>query len=258
MIVILFLIHLCNYDNLVDQNVKETEDEHVALANLIANLTLDIKENKNILKQLKKANASLTHELSGCKTLLEETKRSLRESISTRDSCLIAYQQKQTELEEYKTFNDRTIDYDKLEHRLNETLGLLAQKENEIQEGGLVDQKDSPRIAASELNAGCQMFLPPRFAVLNIHRGLPDPRRKCLLQGPYKATTVTVATVVATDTSPAVPEHTTVEKVLNMSLENKAHYQSEKEAIFLLFTRIGDEIYSTVDACGSLLEMESQ
>nr|GEY94149.1 hypothetical protein [Tanacetum cinerariifolium] len=40
-----------------------------------------------------------------------------------------------------------------------------------------------------------------------------------------------------------------VEKILNRSLENKKHHQSEKEAIHLLLTGIGDEIYSTVDAC---------
>nr|GFB59786.1 hypothetical protein [Tanacetum cinerariifolium] len=34
-----------------------------------------------------------------------------------------------------------------------------------------------------------------------------------------------------------------------MSLENKAHYESEKKATHLLLTGIGDEIYSTVDAC---------
>ncbi|GJX17727.1 hypothetical protein Tco_0218559 [Tanacetum coccineum] len=34
-----------------------------------------------------------------------------------------------------------------------------------------------------------------------------------------------------------------------MSPGNKEHYQSEKEAIHLLLTRIGDEIYLTVDAC---------
>ncbi|GJX85921.1 hypothetical protein Tco_0336695 [Tanacetum coccineum] len=32
-------------------------------------------------------------------------------------------------------FNDHTVDYDKLEHKLNETLGLLAQKEIDIKEG---------------------------------------------------------------------------------------------------------------------------
>nr|GEY83544.1 hypothetical protein [Tanacetum cinerariifolium] len=36
---------------------------------------------------------------------------------------------------------------------------------------------------------------------------------------------------------------------MNMSPENKAHFQAEKEAIHLILTGIGDEIYSTVDAC---------
>ncbi|GKE08211.1 retrovirus-related pol polyprotein from transposon TNT 1-94, partial [Tanacetum coccineum] len=40
-----------------------------------------------------------------------------------------------------------------------------------------------------------------------------------------------------------------------MSPENKAHYESEKEAIHLLLTRIRDEIYSTVDACKTTHEM---
>ncbi|GJU08057.1 hypothetical protein Tco_1124487 [Tanacetum coccineum] len=40
----------------------------------------------------------------------------------------------ETEFERYKAFNDRTVDYDKLEHKLNKTLGLLAQKEIDIKE----------------------------------------------------------------------------------------------------------------------------
>ncbi|GKD09987.1 hypothetical protein Tco_1189672, partial [Tanacetum coccineum] len=46
-----------------------------------------------------------------------------------------------------------------------------------------------------------------------------------------------------------------VETILNMSPENKAHYESEKEAIHLLLTGIGDEIYSTIDACKTAHEM---
>ncbi|GJT59326.1 hypothetical protein Tco_1002859 [Tanacetum coccineum] len=45
------------------------------------------------------------------------------------------------------------------------------------------------------------------------------------------------------DDSPTVPERTAVETLSNMSPENKAHYQSENEAIHLLLTGIGDEIY---------------
>ncbi|GJT38138.1 hypothetical protein Tco_0938003 [Tanacetum coccineum] len=85
--------------------------------------------------QLKKANATLTQELTECKSILAETSRTLRESNSIRDSCLVALQNKQTELEEYMAFNNRTVDYEKLEHKLNETLGLLAQKEIDIKEG---------------------------------------------------------------------------------------------------------------------------
>ncbi|GJS46804.1 hypothetical protein Tco_0596925 [Tanacetum coccineum] len=126
---------MCDNDIQNDQNAVECDDERVALANLIANLKLDVDENKKIQKQLKKANASLTQELTECKSILAETSRTLGESNSIRDSCLVALQNKQTELEKYMAFNDRTVDYDKLERKLNETLGLLAQKDIDIKEG---------------------------------------------------------------------------------------------------------------------------
>ncbi|GJT67818.1 retrovirus-related pol polyprotein from transposon TNT 1-94 [Tanacetum coccineum] len=115
-----------------DQNVVQCDDERVALANLIANLKLDVDDNKKIQKQLKKANASLTQELTECKSILAETSRTLGESNSIWDSCLVALQNKQTELEKYMAFINRTVDYEKLEHKLNETLGLLAQNEINI------------------------------------------------------------------------------------------------------------------------------
>ncbi|GJQ98080.1 hypothetical protein Tco_0009219 [Tanacetum coccineum] len=123
---------MCDNDIQTDQNA---EDERDTLANLITNLKLNVNENKTIQKKLKKANASLTQELKECKSTLAETSRTLGESNSIRDSCLIALQNKQTELERYKTLNDRIVNYDKLELKLNETLGLLAQKEIDIKEG---------------------------------------------------------------------------------------------------------------------------
>nr|GEZ93956.1 hypothetical protein [Tanacetum cinerariifolium] len=66
-----------------DQNAEECDDERDTLANLIVNLTLDTEENKKILKQLMKANASLSQELKECKSTLEETTRALWESNST-------------------------------------------------------------------------------------------------------------------------------------------------------------------------------
>nr|GEU95737.1 retrovirus-related Pol polyprotein from transposon TNT 1-94 [Tanacetum cinerariifolium] len=90
------------YDDIQnDQNDVESDDERVVLANLISNLKLDVVENKKIQKQLKK--------------------------------------NKLTEFEKYKAFNDRTVNYDKLERKLNETLGQLALKDIEIKEDALAE-----------------------------------------------------------------------------------------------------------------------
>ncbi|GJW18896.1 hypothetical protein Tco_0026332 [Tanacetum coccineum] len=71
---------MCDDEEKADQNAENNEDEHVVLAYLIANLKFDTNENKKIQKQLKKANASLAHELNACKSSLEE-------SNDIRDRC---------------------------------------------------------------------------------------------------------------------------------------------------------------------------
>nr|GEX45131.1 hypothetical protein [Tanacetum cinerariifolium] len=104
--------NMCEDDNQNEQNDVESDDERVALVNLTANLKLNVDENKKIQKQLNKSNTTLAQELKECKAILAETSKSLRESISVRDSCLVALQTRQTEFEKYKAFNDRTVDYD--------------------------------------------------------------------------------------------------------------------------------------------------
>ncbi|GJS30506.1 retrovirus-related pol polyprotein from transposon TNT 1-94 [Tanacetum coccineum] len=150
-------------DNDIQNNQNDVEciDERVALSNLIANLKLDVDENKKIQKQLKKANTTLAHELTECKSILAKISRTLEESNSIWDSCLVALQNKQTELEKYIAFNDRTVDYGKLEHKLNETLGLLAQKDIDIKEGlklkayeiSIVQEKHDELVKHSLLNS---------------------------------------------------------------------------------------------------------
>nr|GEX78919.1 hypothetical protein [Tanacetum cinerariifolium] len=66
---------------------------------------------------------------------------------------------------------------------------------------------------------------------------------------------IIAAAVPAMDNSSAVPERIIVETILNMSPENKAHFESKKEAIHLILTRIGNDLYSTVDACKTAHEM---
>ncbi|GJU29808.1 retrovirus-related pol polyprotein from transposon TNT 1-94 [Tanacetum coccineum] len=75
-----------------------------------------------------------------------------------------------------------------------------------------------------------------------------DALRKCILEGLHQPTTVIIPAIPVTKNSPEAPERTTVETVSTMSPKNKDHYESEKEAIHLILTGIGDEIYSTVDA----------
>ncbi|GJY24707.1 hypothetical protein Tco_0398365 [Tanacetum coccineum] len=74
-------------------------------------------------------------------------------------------------------------------------------------------------------------------------------------QGPYTPTIITTPVVSATENFPAVPEQTTVETVMNMTPENRAHFESEKEVIHLILTGIGDGNMSKVDACSDSSEM---
>nr|GEW34532.1 hypothetical protein [Tanacetum cinerariifolium] len=73
--------------------------------------------------------------------------------------------------------------------------------------------------------------------------------KKRFVQGPYKLSHIIIPGQPATAESSEVPKQTAVETFLNISPENKAHYDAEKEVIHLLLTGIRDEIYSTVDAC---------
>ncbi|GJS99925.1 hypothetical protein Tco_0821095 [Tanacetum coccineum] len=90
---------MCDNDIHNDQNAVECDDERIALVNLIANLKLDVDENKKIQKKLKKANITLAHELTECKSILAKASRTLGEYNSIWDSCLVALQYKQTEFE---------------------------------------------------------------------------------------------------------------------------------------------------------------
>nr|GEU79764.1 hypothetical protein [Tanacetum cinerariifolium] len=71
---------MCDDDIQNEQNDVESYDERVTLANLIANLKLDVDENKKIQKKLKKANTTLAQELKECKTILVGTSKTLEES----------------------------------------------------------------------------------------------------------------------------------------------------------------------------------
>nr|GFC45492.1 hypothetical protein [Tanacetum cinerariifolium] len=68
---------MCEDDIQNEQNDVESDDERIALANLIANLKPNVDENKKIQKQLKKANTTVAQELKECKAILAKTSKSL-------------------------------------------------------------------------------------------------------------------------------------------------------------------------------------
>ncbi|GJR11521.1 retrovirus-related pol polyprotein from transposon TNT 1-94 [Tanacetum coccineum] len=114
-----------------------------------------------------------------------------------------------------------------------------------------VGSRDRPPMLATGIYAQWQS----RFLWYIDTKTNGDALRKCILEGPYIPSTVVIQAVPATENSPAVPEHITVETILNMSPANKAHFESEKEAIHKILTGIGDEIYSTIDACNRTHEI---
>nr|GEX58584.1 hypothetical protein [Tanacetum cinerariifolium] len=140
------------------------------------------KEKKMILKQLNKANASLTQELKECKTNLDETNRALGEATSCRDNCLIALQNKQTELEKYIAFNDRTIDYEIIQTKLNDTLGLLALKDIEINEVGSNIHMLAPKCSTYN---GRPTFANPKYLKK------AQSEKPCLYEIPYDISDLT-------------------------------------------------------------------
>nr|GEU61056.1 hypothetical protein [Tanacetum cinerariifolium] len=87
-----------------DQNDVESDDERVVLANLIANLKLDVDENKKIQKKLKKANTRLALELKECKTILAKTCQlalkdiEIKEGLNTKAYEILVVKHKHDEL----------------------------------------------------------------------------------------------------------------------------------------------------------------
>nr|GEU28980.1 retrovirus-related Pol polyprotein from transposon TNT 1-94 [Tanacetum cinerariifolium] len=142
---------MCN-DIQNDQNDVESDDERVVLANL----KLDVDENKKIQKQLKKANTTLAQELKEFKTILVETSKTLGESNSVRDRQLA---QKDIEIKEglktkayeisvVKEKNDELIKQSLLTKSHYE--GLVKQKTKVITDLKLREEHDIDKMMSME------------------------------------------------------------------------------------------------------------
>nr|GEV14395.1 retrovirus-related Pol polyprotein from transposon TNT 1-94 [Tanacetum cinerariifolium] len=80
----------------------------------------------------------------------EQTSKTLEESNSVRDSCLVALQTKQTEFEKYMACNDRTVDYDKLEQKHSISLELALQECQELMKNDTVCKEKASNVFQKE------------------------------------------------------------------------------------------------------------
>nr|GEV17703.1 hypothetical protein [Tanacetum cinerariifolium] len=113
-----------------DQNDVESDDERVALANLIANLKLNVDENKNIQKQLKKANTTLAQELKECKTILAETNQFRASTAQDMEILIHTYLMPLA----IKTQNDSFLFVHELKQEMHADLKYVESIEKEIDE----------------------------------------------------------------------------------------------------------------------------
>ncbi|GJY20985.1 hypothetical protein Tco_0393551 [Tanacetum coccineum] len=80
--------------------------------------------------------------------------------------------------------------------------------------------------------------------------------KKCILQGPYVLSEIIIPGQPTTYDFLAVPARTVPKTFLNISTKNQAHFDAEAEAIHLILTGIGDDIYLTIDACTTAKDIE--
>ncbi|GJU09392.1 hypothetical protein Tco_1497098 [Tanacetum coccineum] len=73
--------------------------------------------------------------------------------------------------------------------------------------------------------------------------------KKCIFNDPYVITRALVLAKPTTETDPPVLEQTIQETYENTLPENRAYIDVEAKSIHMILSGIGNEIYSTVDAC---------
>ncbi|GJS01187.1 hypothetical protein Tco_0317695 [Tanacetum coccineum] len=82
-----------------------------------------------------------------------------------------------------------------------------------------------------------------------------DQLRQCIEKGPYILIELVTSEVPAEGDNPVQPQGVREETYLNTTPKNKKLIDAEAEAIHMILNEIGDNIYSTVDACPTAQEM---
>ncbi|GKE02596.1 hypothetical protein Tco_1390579 [Tanacetum coccineum] len=129
------------------QNAVECDDERVVLANLIANLKLDIDENKKIQKQLRNAKTSLAQEL---KELSLRSTRLSQEALAQKEHDIKeGLKLKAYEISVVKEKHDELVKHSLLTKSHYE--GLVKEKTKVITDLKLKEEKDIDKMISMEM-----------------------------------------------------------------------------------------------------------
>ncbi|GJZ89199.1 hypothetical protein Tco_0660981 [Tanacetum coccineum] len=79
--------------------------------------------------------------------------------------------------------------------------------------------------------------------------------KKFIYEGPYELTKIILPDTPADDDNLRQPGHTKKETYQNITLEKQALIDVEVEAVHMILNEIGNDIYTTVDACPNTKEM---
>ncbi|GJW00352.1 retrovirus-related pol polyprotein from transposon TNT 1-94 [Tanacetum coccineum] len=197
------------------------EQQRALFSSLINNLKCDVENCNEVNREAQKANALLTNELERYK---EKDKHFAKDKTIESEYC-----------KKIKLLNDKISN---LKSQACQTDKTFA-KEN---------GKYNDWFKRSSTNARTGKICSVAITFHKIYvdtRSNSEASKKCILQGPYKLSHIIILGQPTTAESLEVLERTAVE----------AHYDAEKEAIRLLLTGIGDEIYSNVDACKTTHDM---
>ncbi|GKE33160.1 hypothetical protein Tco_1452482 [Tanacetum coccineum] len=82
-----------------------------------------------------------------------------------------------------------------------------------------------------------------------------DQLRQCIEKGPYILTQLVTPKLLAEGDNPGQPRVVREETYINTTPENKKLIDAEAEAIHMILNGIGNDIYSTMDACPTAREM---
>ncbi|GJW35264.1 hypothetical protein Tco_0058184 [Tanacetum coccineum] len=173
----------CDNDDKADQNADECDDERVALANLIANFTLDTEENKKIelakykiFKDQTLENDNVERKLKETQEVLTQKENDIKEGLKLKAHEISIIKQKHDELLKHSLLTKSSFE------------GLVKEKNQVIKDLKLKEEKDIDKlIIPFDTSDLANRFTPDREETLTLEQESRSKLNKDLVK-PYDYT----------------------------------------------------------------------